>query len=458
MDIDLYLLKKYDKAGPRYTSYPTAPYFHTGVTFQEYIGKIKAANENNSRENISLYFHIPFCDTMCYFCGCNMLIAKKPGFMERYIQYLIKEMDLLLPHIGMKKNAGQMHWGGGSPNSLLPEQISRLGREINKRFELSRDAEIAVEIDPRGLSFEHMDAFKKIGFNRFSMGIQDFNIKVQKAINRIQSEEITWNALKWGRRLGFKSINIDLIYGLPYQTVENFAYTLKKVIQMAPDRIAVFNFAYMPDMIKRQRMIDPASIPPGEIKLELLKLSIDTLTEAGYIYIGMDHFAKPEDELAHALENRTLYRNFQGYSTHAGLDLYGLGMTSISQLSDIYIQNYKTLRMYYQQLEKDTIPVMRGYLMSEDDILRRNVIMNLMCHFRLNKSEIENKYKIDFNTYFKNELEDLDSIVKDNLIRLTEKEIIVTETGRIIIRNIAMIFDAYLRNKKKTKYRFSKTI
>jgi oxygen-independent coproporphyrinogen-3 oxidase len=457
-NIDIKLLKKYDTAGPRYTSYPTAPYFHSGITSKQYIKEVITRNKENKRGSISLYFHIPFCDSMCYFCGCNMLITKSAEFVERYIDFLIREMDLILHYWGRKKSIGQMHWGGGSPNTLSPEQIERLGKAIKKRFEFDQDAEIAVEIDPRGLTFEHMQAFKNAGFNRFSMGIQDFNQKVQKAINRIQPEDITRNAFKWGRTLGYESINIDLIYGLPYQNPRNFSFTLDKVIEMNPDRIAVFNFAYIPEMIKRQRIIDPNTLPAGEVKLELLKMTIDRLTGAGYIYIGMDHFARPEDELFQALKNRTLYRNFQGYSTHAGLDLYAFGMSAISQLPNIYVQNHKTMRMYYQQLKQGVIPVMRGYILSEDDILRRNVIMNLMCHFHLSKREIEERYKINFDQYFMNELNDFSMFIEDRLLQVSDNEIIVNETGRVVIRNIAMIFDAFLRKNKIKKHRFSKTI
>ena len=458
INVDIDLLKKYDRAGPRYTSYPTAPYFHDGINATDFIRTLDKDSISKKGEDLSLYFHLPFCDTLCYFCGCTMLITHNPKRIDEYIDYLEKEMALLAPHIGPDRHVIQLHWGGGTPTYLSPDQIRRLGKSIHRHFSFRENAEISVEIDPRELTRDHMVALKESGFNRCSMGVQDFDPEVQKAVNRIQPESITRAGVDWARELGFTSINLDLMYGLPYQKIDTFSDTLKRIIEINPDRLAVFNYAHLPSLIKHQQVIKDEMMPKPEEKLQLLKLAIETLTDAGYVYIGMDHFAKPDDELSIALENGTLYRNFQGYSTHTGLNMLSLGMSSISMLSDLYVQNEKNLPEYYNRLDKGELPILRGVQLNEDDILRRDVIVEIMCQFKIIKSEIEERYSINFDEYFEDALEALVEFEKDGLIKLDPEKIVVTPDGRMLIRNIAMNFDAYLMKKEGHKPQYSRTV
>ncbi|WP_457565170.1 oxygen-independent coproporphyrinogen III oxidase [Caldithrix abyssi] len=456
--VDIDLLKKYDQPGPRYTSYPTAPYFHEGIGEKDYIRHIQKDDQQKSGEPISLYFHLPFCDTLCYFCGCNMMVTHNRQKIDHYIDYLVKEMELLRPLINDNRKVMQLHWGGGTPTYLTPEQIRRLGQDIRRLFELEEGAEVSVEIDPRELTREHMVALKEAGFNRCSMGVQDFNPKVQKTVNRIQPEDITRQTVDWARELGFQSVNIDLMYGLPFQNAELFKKTLEIILDIDPDRLAVFNYAHLPSIIKHQRLIKDEWLPGPEEKLELLKLSIETLTSSGYVYIGMDHFAKPNDELTIAMNEGTLYRNFQGYSTHAGLNLFAIGITSISMLSDLYVQNVKKLEPYYELLDAGHLPVYKGVELNEDDILRREVITELMCNFRLQKEKIEKKYGVVFDEYFADALQNLAPMQDDGLIELHADHLQVTTMGRLLIRNIAMQFDYYLMKREGNKPQFSRTV
>jgi len=458
LEVDINLLKKYDRPGPRYTSYPTAPYFHDGIGPNEFIEHITNSAENRENENISLYFHMPFCDTLCYFCGCNMLITHNPKRIDEYIDYLIREIKLLRQHISKKRKVEQLHWGGGTPTYLSPDQIRRLGDAIKENFEFSHDSENSVEMDPRELTRDHMVALKEVGFNRCSMGVQDFDKLVQKAVNRIQPESITRHAVEWARELDFISVNIDLMYGLPFQTRDNFEKTIDTVLDINPNRFAVFNYAHLPSLIKHQRVIKDESLPGPEEKLRILKLSIEKLTESGFVYIGMDHFAKPDDELTIAMNNGSLYRNFQGYSTHAGLDLFAMGMSSISMLPRLYVQNYKKINEYYKPIDQNSLPTMRGVVLTGDDVLRQKIIMELMCNFRLNKSSIESSFNIKFDTYFKDALEQLEGFVKDGLVKLNTDSIKITSSGRLLIRNIVMNFDAYLNSKETKKPQFSRTV
>jgi oxygen-independent coproporphyrinogen III oxidase len=458
IQVDIDLLKKYDKAGPRYTSYPTAPYFHEGIDEKVFLTHVHQDNEQMPNKDLSLYFHLPFCDTLCYFCGCNMMVTRSQSKIEQYIDYLEKEIILLKTHIDSDRKVKQLHWGGGTPTHLSPVQIRRLGAVIHNYFDFHTVAEIGVEIDPRELTRDHMVALSDAGFNRCSMGIQDFDKKVQKAVNRIQPEGITRDAVGWARELGFTSINLDLMYGLPHQNHKTYGETIDTVLTMQPDRLAVFNYAHLPNMIKHQQLIKEEWLPGGDQKLELLKLSIEKLNDAGYVYIGMDHFAKPDDELTLAMQNGTLYRNFQGYSTHAGINLFAIGITSIGMLSDIYVQNYKKLDEYYKSLDGGKLPVMRGVTLNKDDQLRREVITELMCNFKLEKSRFEAKYNIDFDSYFRNTLTNLKSFEEDALIVLGKDELKVTDIGRLLIRNIVMNFDLYLMEKKGEKPQFSRTV
>ncbi len=458
LHVDINLLKKYDKAGPRYTSYPTAPYFHDGITVEDFTGHIIADNENIPNKDLSLYFHIPFCDTLCYFCGCNMMVTRNQDKINKYLEYLEKEIRMIKALLDLDRKVIQMHWGGGTPTHLSPAQIRKLGDIIHTYFDFQPNAEVSVEIDPRELTRDHMLALSESGFNRCSMGIQDFDPLVQKTVNRIQPEDITANAIGWARELGFNSINLDLMYGLPHQRLETYEDTIEKVLQMNPDRLAVFNYAHLPSMIKHQQLIKDEWLPTPDQKLALLKLSIEKLTSSGYVYIGMDHFAKPDDELTIAMNNGTLYRNFQGYSTHAGINLLAFGVSSISMLSDIYVQNFKTLNTYYEAMDQGHLPVMRGVMLNEDDQLRREVITDLMCNFRLKKAKYESGYNIDFDYYFADALDNLKEFERDGLISLGSDLLSVTQAGRLLIRNIAMNFDYYLMKKQGDKPRFSRTV
>lgn len=456
-EIDLTKFKKYDKPGPRYTSYPTAPQFNENFTHEDYLDEIVKTNYGDNLPDLSLYFHLPYCDTLCYFCGCNMIITRNRERIKEYISYVKKEIDLLRQYLLPDRKVAQHHWGGGTPTHLSPEEINDLASYINKNFQFKSDAEVSCEIDPRELTKAHLEALRNNGFNRISMGVQDFNEKVQKAVNRIQPEDITRQTVAWVRELGFHSINLDLIYGLPFQTVETFSDTVDKIIDISPDRIAVFNYAHVPWMKKHMALIHPEDIPAPEVKLEILKITIEKLTSAGYEFIGMDHFAKPDDELAVAMREKKLYRNFQGYSTNAGADLYALGITSISQLKNIYAQNHKTEKEYYTALDNEVLPTAKGYRLTEDDHLRRDVIMKLMCNFELDFSEIEQKYNIDFKKYFAWGLNNLKEMIDDELVELNDSGIKVKNMGRMLIRNIAMNFDGYIE-RKEDKAKYSRTV
>lgn len=456
-EIDLTKFKKYDKPGPRYTSYPTAPQFNESFTHEDYLNEIVKTNYGSNLPDLSLYFHLPYCDTLCYFCGCNMIITRNRDRIKEYIKYLKKEIDLTRTYLLTDRKVAQHHWGGGTPTHLNPDEINELAGYIKQSFNFKDNAEVSCEIDPRELTRAHLEALRNNGFNRISMGVQDFNDKVQKAVNRIQPEDITRQAVQWIRELDYHSINLDLIYGLPFQTVDTFADTVDKIIDINPDRIAVFNYAHVPWMKKHMALIHPEDIPAAEIKLEILKMTIEKLVGAGYEFIGMDHFAKPDDELAIAMREKKLYRNFQGYSTNAGADLYAMGITSISQLKNIYAQNYKTEKEYYNSLDNEKLPTAKGYQLTEDDHLRREVIMRLMCDFELDFKKIENQFKIDFKEYFAWGLNNLKEMQADDLVEISDGGIKVKNMGRMLIRNIAINFDGYIERKEDTA-KYSRTV
>ncbi|NMB80954.1 MAG: oxygen-independent coproporphyrinogen III oxidase [Ignavibacteria bacterium] len=456
-NIDLDLIKKYDRPGPRYTSYPTAPQFNDSFTPDKYLDEVIRTNNQNNPPDLSLYFHIPFCDTLCYFCGCNMIITRNRDRIKDYVKYVKNEIDLLRSYIIDGRKAVQLHWGGGTPTHLNPDEISDLKSYINQNFAFAENAEQGCEIDPRGLTREHLEALRSTGFNRISMGVQDFNKKVQKAVNRIQPEDMTRQVVGWVRELKFQSINLDLIYGLPFQNAETFAKTVDAIIDISPDRIAVFNYAHVPWMKKHMALIKPEDLPIPEEKLQILKMTIEKLTGAGYVFIGMDHFAKPDDELAIALKEKKLYRNFQGYSTYAGADLYGLGITSISQIGRCYAQNVKKETEYFNHLNNNNLPIERGYYLSDDDLLRRHVITKIMCDFELDFSEVENKFGIEFENYFAKSMQTLNEYTVDDLVKVTNRKIVVTQMGRLLIRNIAMCFDLYIE-QKTDKAKYSRTV
>jgi oxygen-independent coproporphyrinogen III oxidase len=456
-EIDLKKFKKYDKPGPRYTSYPTAPQFNESFTHEDYLDEIVKTNYGANLPDLSLYYHIPYCDTLCYFCGCNMIITRNRDRIKEYNSYVKKEIDLLRQYLLPYRLVSQHHWGGGTPTHLNPDEINNLASYINKSFNFKPDSENSCEIDPRELTKTHLEALRNNGFNRISMGVQDFNEKVQKAVNRIQPEDITVQAVQWIRELKFQSLNLDLIYGLPFQTVEDFAVTVDKIIDISPDRIAAFNYAHVPWMKKHMALIHPEDIPAPEVKLEILKMTIEKLTSAGYEFIGMDHFAKPDDELSVAMREKKLYRNFQGYSTNAGADLYAMGITSISQLKNIYAQNYKTEKEYYTAIDNGILPTTKGYRLTEDDHIRREVIMKLMCNFEINFKDIENQFNIDFNKYFAWGLNNLSAMQNDDLLEISIDSIKVKNMGRMLIRNIVMNFDGYIE-RKEDKAKYSRTV
>ncbi len=456
-EFDLAKFKKYDKPGPRYTSYPTAPQFSDSFTAEDYLDEIVKTNYGEKLPNLSLYFHLPYCDTLCYFCGCNMLITRNRERVNSYVDYVKKEIDLLRGYILPERKVSQLHWGGGTPTHLSPDEIADLASYIQQSFKFIDDPENSCEIDPRGLTKAHLEALRSNGFNRISMGVQDFNEKVQKAVNRIQPEDITRQTIEWVRELKYQSINLDLIYGLPFQTVETFQDTVEKIIDISPDRIAVFNYAHVPWMKKHMALIHPEDLPAAEEKLNILKMTIEKLTDAGYDFVGMDHFAKPDDELAVALREKKLYRNFQGYSTNADADLYAFGITGISQLKNIYAQNYKTEKEYYDALDNEKIPTTKGYRLTEDDHIRHYVIMRLMCDFELNFKSIDDKFGINFKEFFAWGLNNLAEMEKDELVKIDSDKLEVTNMGRLLIRNIAMNFDGYIE-RKEDKARYSRTV
>ena len=456
--IDFDVLKKFNQQGPRYTSYPTAPMFSTEFTAADYEREIVNTNAMASGQPLSLYFHFPFCEKLCYFCGCNMRVTHDRGLIKQYNDYLKKEIDLLRPMISNDRKALQMHFGGGTPSFLYPDEIRDVGGYIKGAFEFDPELEASVEIDPRGLTREHMEAFREIGFNRTSFGVQDFNREVQEAINRVQSEEVTRQTVTWARELGFQSVNLDLIYGLPFQTVNSFADTVEKVIDISPNRIAVFNYAHVPWLKKHQNIIQAETLPLADERLAILQMTIEKLIAAGYVYIGMDHFAKPTDELAKAQKNHTLYRNFQGYSTKAGCDVYAFGVSGISQFENIYAQNLKNLNDYYERIDGGEAATNVGYRMTRDDHIRKETIMQIMCNLEIDKRRVDEKFGIGFDEYFASAIAKLDVFEREGLVKNDAEKISVLGSGILIIRNIAMCFDAYLEKMMKEKPVFSKTV
>ncbi len=457
LELDSQLIKKYDIAGPRYTSYPTAMQFNNDFSTLDYHSQI--AQSNDTSRNLSLYFHLPFCDTICYYCACNKVVTKDRNKAAPYLNALHKEIAMQGQLFDKSRIVNQLHWGGGTPTFISHQQMIDLMVTTRKHFNLHNDdsGEYSIEIDPREVSSESIWLLRDIGFNRMSLGVQDFDPVVQKAVNRIQSEEQTLSAIKSARACGFKSISTDLIYGLPFQTPESFAITLNRIIEISPDRISLFNYAHMPELFKPQRRINTQDMPPAEIKLHILKQSIQQLSQAGYVYIGMDHFAKPNDELSIAQQQGKLYRNFQGYATHADCDLIGMGITSIGSIHRCFSQNVKTLDEYQSLINNAQFPILRGFIVDDDDLLRRDVIMQLICHFKLNFNMIENKFNICFHDYFASELQRLLEIQADDLVSLDNQSINVTAKGRLLIRNICMIFDRHIDPNQILK-KYSKAI
>ena len=450
------LIKKYDKSGPRYTSYPTAIQFTECFTEEDYFQQVKLSNERNTP--LSLYFHIPFCDTICYYCGCNKIVTKNRNHAQPYLDAVYKELELQGGLFKATRIVNQLHWGGGTPTFISHEQMTELMQQTRRHFTLLDDdsGEYSIELDPREVNSGSINLLRKLGFNRISLGVQDFNPKVQQAVNRIQSFKETRDVILAARKNQFHSISLDLIYGLPFQTVATFSETVDRVLELEPDRLSVFNYAHLPEMFKTQRQINSADLPSAEEKLTILHNVTDKLIDAGYEFIGMDHFAKPTDELAIAQKERKLYRNFQGYSTNSDCDLVALGITSIGKVADSYSQNIKTIKEYTEVIESGHLPVFRGIALTQDDILRREVINQLICHFELKFENIEKAFSINFADYFSDELKQIKEMESDSLLELTNDKIQVLPEGKLLIRNICMVFDIYLKANKEQ--RFSKVI
>ncbi len=451
------LVEKYDRPGPRYTSYPTAPQFHPHFVIDNYKAATQRSNQAPAKD-ISLYIHIPFCKSLCYYCACNKIITQKTSRAIEYLEYLKKEIKLQAQLFDKSRKVSQLHFGGGTPTYLTGEQISELMQCLREHFTFdeSDNHQFSMEVDPRTISPQQLKHLRELGFNRLSFGVQDFDEKVQEAVNRVQSEQQVAELIHAAREYGFRATSVDLIYGLPLQTVDSFNTTLDKIIELRPDRISAYSYAHLPHLVRAQRLIRPEDMPPPERKMELLELIIKRLCGAGYVYIGMDHFALPEDELVQARANGSLQRNFQGYSTHADTDIIGLGSSSIGKIANTYSQNVKELSQYYAALKQDQLPLQRGYELNDDDCLRRDVISALMCHNRIDIAAIEQAHGIVFNDYFADAIAKLEEMVADGLVEISDAAITLKPQGNLMMRNVAMCFDAYLGDNQQG--RFSRTV
>jgi oxygen-independent coproporphyrinogen-3 oxidase len=447
--IDPVLIRNYDVSGPRYTSYPTADRFVEAFGEAECRHWIGTRNIGGIKQPLSVYAHLPFCDTICYYCGCNKVVTQDHGRSAKYIKYLARELALLSQSLGADRAISQMHWGGGTPTFLSRGEMRELMRAFDAQFERRPDFECSIEVDPRKVEPGTMGFLAELGFNRVSIGVQDFDPDVQKAVHRIQSEEVTRGVIEEARAAGMRSVNLDLIYGLPKQTLDSFDVTLNKVLALDPDRVALYSYAHLPQMFKPQRRIAESELPSPETRLQVLTLAIGRLTRAGYLYIGMDHFAKPDDELAVAQRQGRLQRNFQGYSTQPECDMLGLGVSAIGRIGPTYYQNLKTLEEYYAALDAGRLPVWRGLVLTKDDLVRRAIIQALVCHFRLSIESIELSYLLDFASYFAAEFEDLRRLEEDGLVELQPDWIVVTPKGRLLVRVVCMVFDRYLREHRQ---------
>ena len=451
------LLQKFDINGPRYTSYPSADRFHNAFIEQDYIEALQRVAITN--EPLSLYFHLPFCPNICYYCGCNKIITKDHGRSAKYIKYLAKEMAMVCNAMGIQKKIPitQLHWGGGTPTFLSHEEMIELMHHTKQHFDLLPEGEYSIEIDPRRVSEQDIKLLAELGFNRISLGVQDFNLAVQEAVHRIQTIEETQAVIDWSRKYGFKSRSVDLIYGLPKQTPETFKETVDAVLKMNPDRLSVYNYAHLPHIFKPQRRIAEADLPPAAAKLDILSNTIERLGEAGYQFIGMDHFAKPDDELAVAQREGKLHRNFQGYSTQAECDLLAFGISSIGKVDDCYSQNVRTLDEYYASIDSGHLPVLRGLRLDQDDLLRRELIGELMCQFSLDTKQFAAEHQIEFQDYFKTEVNELKELEEAGLLEWNKDEIYVPIKGRLLARRVAMTFDRHLR-ESQAKGTYSKVL
>ena len=452
IDWDLALIQKYNYSGPRYTSYPTA------LEFSDQFGEteFRQAVARYPERPLSLYIHIPFCHKLCYFCGCNKIVTRQQHKADQYLDALEQEILHRAP-LFAGRTVKQLHWGGGTPTYLNKAQISRLMNVLRGAFNFSEKMEISIEVDPREIELDVLDHLRSEGFNRLSMGVQDFNKEVQRLVNREQDEDFIFALLNHAREIGFTSTNIDLIYGLPKQTPESFAYTLQRVAELNPDRLSVFNYAHLPTLFAAQRKIKEADLPTAQQKLDILQQTIGSLMQSGYQFIGMDHCARPDDELAVAQREGVLHRNFQGYTTQGDTDLLGLGVSAISMIGDSYAQNFKELKQYYQYVDERGDALWRGLALTRDDCIRRDVIKALICNFRLDFSAVEQQWQLNFRDYFAEDLALLAPLAKDGLVDIDDNGIQVTPKGRLLIRNICMCFDVYLRQKARMQ-QFSRVI
>lgn len=451
------LIRRFDISGPRYTSYPTADRFVEAFDAEALKQWLHKRSLGGMVRPLSLYFHIPFCNTICYYCGCNKIITKDHGRSAKYLRYLAKEIALQAAQLEGCREVTQLHLGGGTPTFLSHDELRDLMASVRRHFTLRPGGECSIEVDPRKVGFDTVALLAELGFNRMSLGVQDFDPEVQKAVNRVQSFEETRLVLDAARATGFRSVSIDLIYGLPKQTVERFDQTLERVVELAPDRISLYSYAHLPATFKPQRRIDAVDLPSPDAKLEILQRAIGRLTEAGYVYIGMDHFARPDDELAVAQRQGRLHRNFQGYSTQSECDLLAFGVSAIASIGPVYAQNHKLIDDYYNALDHDELPVMRGVELSADDVLRRAIIQALMCHFELSIESIEIAHLIRFDEYFAQELADLREMEAAGLVEIGDRWITVRPAGRLLVRVIAMVFDRYLRADRE-RARYSRVI
>lgn len=454
--MDAALIAKYDRPGPRYTSYPTAPQWREQIDSARYAEILR--NSNRAARPLSLYLHLPFCEEHCTFCGCNVIITKQKAVTEPYIAAVEHEYAQLAEHLDPARPVVQLHWGGGTPTYLTCEQLTRVWNATTQHFRFAPNAEIGIEVDPRVTTADQLSTLHQLGFNRLSLGVQDFNPQVQHAINRHQSYEHTATIITHGRALGFASINVDLIYGLPHQTVDSFRDTVQALLALNPDRVACYSFAYVPWLKAQQRTLDPTTLPDANTKLAIWTNTLAQFTTAGYVSIGFDHFAKPGDELSQALRHGTLWRNFQGYTTQRGTDLIACGITGISDVDGHYIQNVKKLPAYYRAVQSQRFPVEHGCTLSHDDKLRRHVIRELLCNNQLDLRQVPTEWGITFEEYFANTVPQLRAMATDGLLTLTDTALTITPRGRPFARNIAMCFDAYLTHDDSQQLQYSRTV
>ena len=457
-EFDMDLVRRYDLNGPRYTSYPTAASFHDCITEDDYRRHARYSNEMLVPRPLSLYVHVPFCDTLCFYCGCNKIATKNRELADEYLDHLEKEADMVAFLFDKDREVTQLHWGGGTPTFLTREQTDRLMRILSSHWTLSQSEarDFSIEIDPRSIDEEGVEHLVSLGFNRFSIGVQDLDVKVQEAVNRIQPAELTETVINTCRRNGAKSINVDLIYGLPHQTIESFGKTLDRVIEWAPDRLSIFNYAHLPEMFPAQKRISEDDLPTAQQKLDMFAMTIDRLTSAGYIYIGLDHFARPDDELVKALYEGTLQRNFQGYTTHSDTDLVSLGVSAISSFDRLFTQNVKTLDEYYQQIHNGHLPIYRGVELDDDDCMRREAIQQIMCTNELDFDALDAELHCLSEPHFVDEVEQLRPMEQDGLVNVAGRKVSLTPKGRFLARVIAMVFDR--ATQQLARQRFSKII